>query len=421
MITYRNILFESNIKKLKHLTHIEEAILHMGFNGARESIEILRSLRDALSGNASSMNNISEKFDGAPSIVFGVDPEDGQYFVGTKGVFAKDRKLIKSKEDLDRFGYQGDLRNKLQTALEEFPKLGNKTVLQGDLMYTRDSISRDTIDGEKYITFTPNTITYAVPAKSELAKRILSTKIGIIIHTTYSDASSLDDMTASPGVVDISKLKNVSSIWYDDPYILNLSGMVTMTSSETQEVNSYLSQSGKIFRQMDRRSVDGLLQLFEDLPSSAAGMKLDTFINSMVRSGQLPEPGQGKRLAEKYMSYAKLWWEDRVITKLKTDSAKQSKKEFFDAWIQKIDPKVIANIIDFMANVSRAKTLLINKIATGVESINTFVFDGGGYRVTTGEGYVISDKISGNVWKLVDRLEFSKLNFQSNAKFGKRT
>ena len=57
-----------------HLEHPEDLILEGHF-----------SVFGILYGNA----HISLKIDGAPSIVFGTNPENGKFFVGTKSVFNK--------------------------------------------------------------------------------------------------------------------------------------------------------------------------------------------------------------------------------------------------------------------------------------------------------------------------------------------
>ena len=57
-------------------------------------------------------------------------------------------------------------------------------------MYT-DDVETDTIDGEKYYTFQPNTIVYAVPVDSDLGKSINNSSIGVVWHTTYKEAIPL--------------------------------------------------------------------------------------------------------------------------------------------------------------------------------------------------------------------------------------
>ena len=86
------------VKKNLHLEHIEDEILNFGTHGAREAIEFLRSLRDMLSGQASKTMKVTTKFDGAPAIFCGYDPLDGEFFVGTKGVFNKDPKVLSRME-----------------------------------------------------------------------------------------------------------------------------------------------------------------------------------------------------------------------------------------------------------------------------------------------------------------------------------
>jgi len=50
---------------------------------------------------------------------------------------------------------------------------------------------------------------------------------------------------------------------------------------------------------------------------------------------------------------------------------------------------------------------------------NTFVQTDDGYRVTNPEGFVAVDKIKGNAVKLIDRLEFSHLNFNAQKNWSK--
>ena len=49
-------------------------------------------------------------------------------------------------------------------------------------MFT-DDVSTDTIDGNKYYTFQPNTIVYAIPVDSKLGAVTNKAKVGIVWHT----------------------------------------------------------------------------------------------------------------------------------------------------------------------------------------------------------------------------------------------
>ena len=63
----------------KHLEHPEDSILNQGKEGA---LSILNFLKDKSS-------ELSVKYDGAPAIVWGINPENNKFFVGTKSVFNK--------------------------------------------------------------------------------------------------------------------------------------------------------------------------------------------------------------------------------------------------------------------------------------------------------------------------------------------
>ena len=100
-----------------------------------------------LSGSARSSVNMTVKWDNGPAIFTGIDPSDGKFFVAKKSVFNINPKLYKTNAEIDA-DLSGTLNSKFKIALAEFPKLGIKNVLQGDLMYT-DDIEEETIDGDK--------------------------------------------------------------------------------------------------------------------------------------------------------------------------------------------------------------------------------------------------------------------------------
>jgi hypothetical protein len=98
---FTQYLTESKEGKNLHLEHIEDEMLNRGVPGARESINFLRSLRDMLAGHSQSHINVTTKWDGAPAVFAGINPENGKFFVGTKGVFNATPKLNYTDEDID--------------------------------------------------------------------------------------------------------------------------------------------------------------------------------------------------------------------------------------------------------------------------------------------------------------------------------
>ena len=166
MLTFKQYLTEAKEGKNLHLEHLEDEVLNNGINGTRGAINFLQSLRDMLAGNAKRSVNVTVKWDGAPAVFAGINPENGKFFVGTKGVFNKTPKVNYTDADIDTNHPSGGLNEKVKVALKYLPKLGIKGVLQGDMLFTQSDLSTETIDGVSYTTFQPNTITYAIPKES---------------------------------------------------------------------------------------------------------------------------------------------------------------------------------------------------------------------------------------------------------------
>ena len=72
----KEMIFSDFITEQKntHMTHIEDKVLYGGVDGTRQAILALRSLRDALAGEHE--GTVSVKWDGAPAIFAGIDPNE---------------------------------------------------------------------------------------------------------------------------------------------------------------------------------------------------------------------------------------------------------------------------------------------------------------------------------------------------------
>ena len=407
MIKFSNFLTEDKAGKNLHLEHIEDEILNFGVPGGRAAINFVQSLRDMLSGSARSSVNMTVKWDGAPAIFAGTDPSDGKFFVAKKSVFNVNPKLYKTNAEVDA-DVSGDLNAKFKVALAEFSKLGIKGVLQGDLMYTSNDLSKETIEGISYYTFQPNTIVYAVSIDSTLGKVIKSSKIGVVWHTTYT-GDNLQDMKASFGA-NISGLKTVSSVWMDDATYKDVSGKATMTAKETASVTKSLSNAGSMFQKINSPMLSKFLNLQNTFTGNLSGASLKTYNNSKVRQGK--PVSNPKSHAQGYVS----WVEDtfqKQIDKLKTQSRKdalENKKKEIARELQKHTSN-LTNVIAFQNNIVEAKMGIVKKLNTVKGLTNTFIKTANGFKVTNPEGYVAIDRISGNAVKLVDRMEFSFNNF----------
>lgn len=412
-----DVLVEAKVNKNLHLEHLEDNPLNFGYTGISKTIDFLNATIGLLSGSANKSVDVTVKYDGAPAIFCGTDPEDGKFFVGTKSVFSKNAKLVKQESDLDKYGFSGQLKDKLSIALKELPKLGIEGVLQGDMMFTSGDISNKKINGESYITFQPNTIMYAVPSDSELASKMLSSKIGIIFHTTYS-GDKLEDMKASFGA-NVSKLNKVSSVWVDDAFYKDVTGSL-FSAKETSDLEKKIAKLQRVGNAISKKSMNNILSVHDDLKTSELGAGLKTYFNSNVRRGVLPKSGVTG--VNNFLTHFGNHFEDKVISKVKQEKTKNQKRERKQQLLNLLikEKVALANLLEFMLLTIELKNSVIRKLETGVNSkMETFVVDSKGIRVTKPEGFVAIDKLSGGAVKFVDRLEFSQLNFTVDKNWSK--
>jgi len=385
-------------QKNTHMTHIEDKVLYGGVNGTRQAILALRSLRDMLKGTHD--GTVSVKWDGAPAIFCGIDPRDKRFFVAKKGIFNKDPKVYKTDSDIDD-DTTGDLNTKLKLCLKYLPELGIKGVVQGDLLFTSGDVKTKKIEGDSYVTFHPNTIMYAIPAGTPAATTIKKAKVGIVWHTAYT-GSTFETMKASYGV-NVSKFKNSANVWSQDAMLRDMTNL-TMSAKDTDEVNGYLSEAGKIF---NRISGSTLRQL--EANQELARM-IETYNNSFVRKGEIIKNTQThvagliRHINDKF---------EKVAATRKTDAGKQAQYKKRDELLKFFSTDNKNNLklmFDLQKYIVLAKLKLIN-ILNRLSKVKHFVKTSTGYKTTGPEGYVAIDKLGGDAVKIVDRMEFSYNNF----------
>lgn len=404
MERFLDFLAESKEGKNLHLTHLQDRILEDGVAGARDSINFLQSLRDMLAGTSTTNKvKLTTKWDGAPAIFAGINPENGKFFVGTKGVFAQNAKLNYTDKDIDANHPSEGLSKKLKIALRYLPDLGITGVLQGDMMFTHDDLKIKEIDGEKLYTFQPNTIVYAVPVNSGLGDQIYKAKLGVVWHTTYT-GRKLSDMKASFGV-DIGRLKHTRDVWYRDASFVDATGAATFNRQDTQELTNLLSQAGSIFQKMNPGFLNQLAG------SETYRIQIMTWNNSKVREGQEIKDTSAHtknfliNLEEKYNKY--ILEAKQEETRRKRTTEKNMVINFYKKNL--VDLK---RIFDFQNIITDAKNMIVKKLQQ-VKDIHTFMNTDDGFKVTAPEGFVAISIENGNAVKLIDQLVFSKANFET--------
>ena len=392
-------------EKNTHMEHIEDLVFDGGVDGTRQAIFFMRDLRDMLSGHTKSKVTATVKWDGAPAIFAGIDPSDGKFFVAKKGVFNKNPKVYKTASEIDA-DTSGDLAAKLKVALVELKKLGIKSgVYQGDLMFT-DDLKKETIDGEEYTTFHPNTILYAVPYNTPLAKKIRTAKIGIVWHTTYT-GDSFETMSASFGKSIVQHMKKSSTVWMDDANYKDYSGVATFTAAETMELNGILTQLGVKFQAMSAAALNGISNDPDLL------LLVHTYNNSKIKANA-PVTNVSEHVTGLFnYIYDKYQGEIESRKTEKGKSAQEEKRKKIMKFFADHDKKEIEGIFELSNLLVAAKQMIIAKM-NQAGHISTFIKTTDGFKVTGVEGFVVIDHLKGGAVKLVDRMEFSKANFSAD-------
>lgn len=400
--------FSSYITETKntHMEHLEDLVFLEGVSGTHRAINFLRDMRDMLAGHSNAKVTATVKWDGAPAIFAGIDPRDGKFFIAKKSIFNKEPKIYKTDSEIDA-DTSGDLADKFKIALKNFKKLGIESgVYQGDLMFTKSDLKTETIDGEKYITFHPNTIVYAVPFNSELSRKLQSAEVGVVWHTTYK-GDSFESMSASFGQSVVDKLKKSPNVWMDDATYRDYTGTATFTEEETKHVTDLLSKIGTLFQQISSGCLNHISN-DNDLLQSVL-----TYNNTKIRSGlTITNPQEHVKGLYHYIHDK---YQKEIDTK-KTDKGKQGweeKRKKVLAFFSAHDQSEIVKIFQLSILLSEVKKPIIEKMNKAA-SIKTFLKTKNGFEVTGVEGFVAIDHLSGNAVKIVDRMEFSRANFSAD-------
>ena len=391
--------------KNTHLEHLEDDILNSGMAGGQNAINFLSSLSDMLQGSTKRRMNVTVKWDGKPAIFAGTNPENGKFFVGGKHIFNKTPKINYTVADIKKNHGTGGLAHKLTVALKTFPALGIPGIWQGDLLYTDEDLGRETMDDEKMLVFTPNTITYAIPDHSILADRIKRSKIGVVWHTTYS-GKTMADLSAKFGA-NAKKLNNTRAVWSTDATFRDASGNVTFTAAEAAQFQKILNMAGGSLK----KAASYLRVVTQDKNEFALSTRLKIFLNSYIRGGE--KITDTKKVVARFETY----YADvlqKKIDSVKSPAGKKKWKLQKEAGMKEYqkNKNALYFVIATYITLQTAKTLVIRKLERA-KSIGTFLRTPTGFKVTAPEGFVAIDHV-GKAMKLVDRMEFSRANFTAD-------
>ena len=393
----------SNVKQLKHLEHIEDEMLNYGVAGCMAAVSFLQELLAMLGKKSESRGFMQTKWDGAPSVVCGTNPQNGMFFVGTKSVFAKTPKACYSDDDVDMY-YEGDLAEKLKFSLKYFKQLGIRGIIQGDLLFTDSTLNTETIDGEKLYTFRPNTITYAIPVDHEMGKAAKQAKIGVVFHTHYT-GDSFATMQARAGAPIHTFTKTRECLVISNDTAVN---EVTLTDQEIKKFHDHI----KKIERMCELCGDFLDNLV--LNTGTTGDKkfhvasyLKQFFNNEIREGRVITN------VRKTLDSLIIFYHEKMkkeLGKIKTEKNLTAKRMlvYQSEEYLNVNERKFQAMLALYKEMQQAKKFIIDKL-DHLEQFRTFVQTDNGYKVTTPEGYVLHQ--DGNMIKLVNRIEFAYNNF----------
>ena len=385
MIRFSQFLSEEiqAFTKLRHLEHAEDLPIDSGEHGYHHVVDALKAVHHKLQGKFNE-TKVTTKFDGSPAVVFGHKPQNGKLFVASKSAFNVNPKLNYAPEDIQKnHGHAPGLVHKLRAALEHLPKVSPKHgVYQGDLMYTHDDVH--THNGEH--NFTPNTIQYSTPVKSEEGKKISKAKFGIVVHTKYH-GKELEHMVAGfdPDLHKFTK--------HPDVHILPHEVGETVHPQTNQ---NKFEQHIKAAEKTHTTAPDGFYGHI--LPHATA---IKTYINQTVRKGTRPS-------VEGYREHL-IANGEKEIESVKTAKAKQEKSHKMIANLRHVEHHAdsFKSIFNLHHHLQKAKDALVDTLSHSSPYEHTI-----GGKQAKPEGFVAIHK--GHPIKLVDRAEFSKANFNRN-------
>ena len=391
----------ANVTQLKHLEHIEDEILNYGVEGCDAAVSAMKEMLRML-GKKPSSGYMQTKWDGAPAVICGEHPYTGRFFVGTKSVFNKENpKICFFDDDVDTF-YDGDLAVKLKASLKYFKELGISGVVQGDLMFTAKDKRYETVEGEDLVTFRPNTITYGSPVDSDMGKAISKAEIGVVFHTHYV-GDDLATMNAKAGADVSSDIQGCVVINNDTP--------MADVSVPTQTLKKFEGNL-LIIEKMCRTSGKFLDHLVDNMGTTGnakyhVASYLKQFFNAEIKeSRRINDPKVAlKSLGAFY--HEKM---NKEVSKMRSvQKQAERRKQLYDGltYLEENEKEFHA-MFALYRKIQENKQIVIDAL-DNLESFKTFVQTEQGYKVTAPEGYVLHH--NGDMIKLVNRIEFSFINF----------
>lgn len=378
------------LKYLEAQTHIlhPEELSTRGIDDLRRAIKIFQTMRDEFVNL--SAHSITTKWDGAPAIVCGINPENNKFFVSTKSALNKEPKVCYNKDDIIHFTNNVDLQNKLMSAMHYLSQLNIKGIIQGDLLFTEESKQIKTIDGEENIVFKANTITYAALINSPTGQQINKAKLGIVFHTKYTGKlNNLTKSSLSPNEVP----QSTSDVFSINPEITK--DAPTLSSTEKDSVTTNLKEIGTLFHILSK-------EFYVKMEEYQIKDSIEKAINNYIKNESLPDNV-----------------DQFAVDVIKAALSKSNKKSMqAENFIKDFKQQFIA-LFKIYKLLYDTKIVFVRALEKISNNVKAYTQDDKGFKITNPEGFVLTNTSTGNMIKLVDRLNFSKNNFNFIKNWGK--
>lgn len=384
---------ESKNGKEFHIEHLEDLIFSQGFNGAKRAFNYVENLRRMFANGQGKIGKVKAYWDGSTTIVCGIDPEDGKFFVGTEQALQNKEAACKSKEEIYKFyGYDDVVTGQLKLALKYLPGLNIGKVLAGNLLFTDETILISNIDGKPVYTFTPNNTTYSVIVDSDLGNSISQAKIGLYFHTTY-DGNNLLNMTPTKEA-NITGLKQNKNVWIDNDTYKDYTGIASLTPDENARILIGLRKGAATLTKIDGIKFNSMIN------NSDFSEYMRKFVHDKFDDKQLMlDP---MRMLKEFINYYK---EKNIESTQQEDTKAEQKAAKVEQFISD-NMNAILGVFSIYKKLIELKLLIIDKMKQ-VETTGIFIRENDGYKLNVPGEFVAIGRQNGII-RLVTSIEYSE-------------
>jgi hypothetical protein len=275
------VIVEAEVQggRAKGIEHLEDYVFRNGSAGIKKAMDIVRHTA------ADTGKTTTVKWDGKPALIFGRDA-NGTFVLtdvsgftarGYNGLFTSPRQVRQhlAARDADaaalgksatRVQDLAPIYDRLWPLLDAAVPKNYQGFVQGDLLY----MSTPPLEAGNYV-FTPNTIEYKIPARSDVGQRIGASEVGIAMHTRYAEPGAAKEPIGNV------KFNSVPGLLLLEPVYAKEN--VRPNRELTQQLKTVYSSQGAAIDQLFNPTELRALQI-TDLPKLCVD-----YINSRVGTG----------------------------------------------------------------------------------------------------------------------------------------